>query len=113
MLCPLLRMAAGGGGGECDSEVALNTVITAVEQQTLFFSFFFYLIGDEISRDDHVRLFYGCSIIGFGCPATTVATVTSRALDRVRERALGRFARSPKSPPARRHVVSSTCHRVP
>ena len=50
-----------------------------------------------------LRLFYGCStvvLIGFTCPATTVGTVILRALDRVRERALGCFARSPKSPPA-------------
>ena len=32
-----------------------------------------------------------------------------RALVRVRERALGCFSRSPKSPPARRYVVSPTC----
>ena len=49
----------------------------------------------------------------FTCPAITVGTVILRALDRVRERALGCFARSPKSPPARRHVMSPTCHRVP
>ena len=58
----------------------------------------------------------GCSTVvleGFTCPAMTVGTITSRALDRVRERALGCFARSPKSPPARRRVMSSTCHRVP
>ena len=54
---------------------------------------------------------YGCStvvLIRFTCPAITVVTVILRALDRVRERALGCFARSLKSPPARRHVVSST-----
>ena len=58
----------------------------------------------------------GCStvvLVGFTCPAMTVVTVVLRALVRVRERALGCFARSPKSPPARRHVVSPTCHRVP
>ena len=46
---------------------------------------------------------HGCStvvLIGFTCPAMTVVTVILRALDRVRERALGCFARSPKSPPA-------------
>ena len=61
-------------------------------------------------------LFYGCFAVvltGFICPAMTVATVASRALDGVRERALGCFARSPKSPPARRCVMSPTCHRVP
>ena len=39
----------------------------------------------------------GCStvvLICFTCPAITVATVMLRALDRVRERALGCFARS-------------------
>ena len=59
---------------------------------------------------------YGCStvvLIGITCPAITVATDILRALVRVRERALGCFARSPKSPPARRCVVSPTCHRVP
>ena len=52
---------------------------------------------------DNCSQFYGCStvvLICFTCPATTVGTVTLRALDRVRERALGSFARSPKSPPA-------------
>ena len=49
----------------------------------------------------------------FTCPAITVGTVILRALDRVRERAHGCFARSPKSPHARRNVVSPTCHRVP
>ena len=48
-------------------------------------------------------LFYGCStvvLIGITCPAITVVTVILRALDRVRERALGLLgARSPKSPP--------------
>ena len=43
-----------------------------------------------------VRLFYGV-LIGCTCPAITVVTVILRALDRVRERALGCFARSPKS----------------
>ena len=45
---------------------------------------------------------YGCStvvLICFTCPAITVVTVILKALDRVRERALGCFARSPKSPP--------------
>ena len=54
---------------------------------------------------------YGCStvvLIGFTCPAITVGTVILRALVRVRERALGCFARSPKSPPARRCVMSPT-----
>ena len=39
-------------------------------------------------------------LIGFTCPAITVVTVILRALG-VRERALGCFARSPKSPHAR------------
>ena len=43
------------------------------------------------------------------CPAMTVGTVILRALDRVRERALGLLGvRSPKSPPARRHVVKTS-----
>ena len=37
-------------------------------------------------------------LIGFTCPAITVGTVILRALERVRERARGCFARSPKSP---------------
>ena len=48
-------------------------------------------------------------LIRFTCPAMTVRTVMLKALDRVRKRALGLLgARSPKSPPARRNVVSST-----
>ena len=35
------------------------------------------------------------------CPAITVVAAILRALDRVRERALGCFARSPKSPQKR------------
>ena len=52
----------------------------------------------------------GCStvvLMCFTCPAMTVGTVVLRALVRVRERALGCFARSPKSPPARRHETKA------
>ena len=45
-----------------------------------------------------------CSAVvlaGFTCPATTVGTVTSRALDRVRERALGLLCHSITQIPAR------------
>ena len=68
--------------------------------------------------DGVIHSSYGCStvvLICFTCPTITVGTVMLRALDidRVRERALGCFTRSPKSPPARRHVMSPTCHRVP
>ena len=46
--------------------------------------------------------------VGFTCPAMAVATVGFRALDRVRERALGLLcARSPKSTPARRKMLPS------
>ena len=49
-------------------------------------------------RVSHVTIADGCStvvLIGCTCPAMTVVTVILRALDRVRERALGCFARSP------------------
>ena len=47
---------------------------------------------------------HGCSTIvltGFTCPATTVVTVASRALDRVRERVFGLLCRSIAQIPAR------------
>ena len=40
-------------------------------------------------------------LMGFTCPATTVVTVALRALDRVRERALGLLCRSITQIPAR------------
>ena len=53
-----------------------------------------------------LRLFYGCSTkpflpLWFTCPAITVETVILRALDRVRERALGLLCRSITQIPAR------------
>ena len=63
-----------------------------------------YSYGCNCHLPTHMHA-HGCStvvLIGFTCPAMTVGTVMLRALDRVRERALGCFARSPKSPPARR-----------
>ena len=58
-----------------------------------------------------LRLFYGCScrFHPSGNNSRDRCIKASRALARVCERALGCFARSPKSPPARRCVTSSTC----
>ena len=81
-------------------ERAMNATAKDPEGTGLLWSNTSAPVGD--ARD--IASFYGCStvvLIGFTCPAMTVVTVILRALDRVRERALGCFARSPKSPPAR------------
>ena len=77
------------------------TVSVLINLSSVYRYLFVFPEKETVTGGDDCRVngFSTVVLIGFTCPAITVVDRYIKGSTRVRERALGCFARSPKSPP--------------